>query len=528
MAAPSEIISGAIAENGLVKNSLLQAMIERIPYVLGVTEVLADLEQNSGLIYRVIHWQATGYAYYYDPSDTTTPDDGTTVIVDADGHRYHLAASSDIQVSSVIGTQNAPPGSPVENDAYIVGPAPTGAWVGHANDIAVYLLSGWIFAQPKIGHTLYVEGSGNVQFDENGDWVGFAVQYQDGTIPNSSLLYPFGIAVENTQDAPPVSPAVGLFYIVGDSPTGAWSGHPKDIAEWDGAAWKFYDPYVGASVYHKTFGYRLSYTAGSIWAGDTGSEIQTFDVPGSFTWNKPTKGSMALIQAWGAGGSGGRGASSPSTRIAGGGAGGAYVELKIPMASLPSTVSVTVGAGGAAQTVDGSPGQVGGNSSFGSILTAYGGGGGGSAISPATETGGGGGGGGTLSAGSTATAGAVGVGGTPAGDFGGGTGGVGGGTAASGGASVMGGAGGGGGRNSNATAGNGGASVYGGGGGAGARTAGTPVAAGGVSTFAGNGGNGGTATTAALPGTQPAGGGGGSYTANSGKGGDGLVRVTVW
>lgn len=526
MAAPSEIIQGAIAENGLVKNSLLQAMIERIPYVLGVTEVLADLEQNSGLIYRVIHWQATGYAYYYDPSDTTTPDDGATVIVDADGHRYHLAASSDIQVSSVLGTQNTPPVSPVENDAYIVGPAPTGAWVGHANDIAVYLLSGWIFAQPKIGHTLYIEGSGNVQFDENGDWVGFAVQYQDGTIPNSSLLYPFGIAVEDTQNAPPVSPAVGLFYIVGDSPTGAWAGHPKDIAEWDGAAWKFYDPYVGASVYHKTFGYRLSYTAGSIWAGDTGSEIQMFDVPGSFTWNKPTKGSVALIQVWGAGGSGARG----STAGGGGGGGGAYIDLTVPLSSLTSSVAVVVGAGGAAITVAATPGNVGGNSSFGTLVTAYGGGGG--APTGGSNVTGGGGGGGQLSAGSAASTITGGVGGGPfGGPAGGGTsihGGAGGGSSGGvGGQSIYGGGGGGGGQPTTA-GGAGGPSMWGGGGGGGGRASGSPSGVGGVSTFGGGGGTGGAASAAATAGAQPGGGGGGSATANSGKGGDGLVRVTVW
>ena len=51
MATQSPVITAAIAENGLVKDSLLQAMIERVPYVLGASEVLADLQQNAGLIY---------------------------------------------------------------------------------------------------------------------------------------------------------------------------------------------------------------------------------------------------------------------------------------------------------------------------------------------------------------------------------------------------------------------------------------------------------------------------------------------
>lgn len=40
---------------------------------------------------------------------------------------------------------NTPPGSPVEGDAYIVGAAPTGAWAGRANRIAVRIGGSWRF-----------------------------------------------------------------------------------------------------------------------------------------------------------------------------------------------------------------------------------------------------------------------------------------------------------------------------------------------------------------------------------------------
>ena len=43
-----------------------------------------------------------------------------------------------------IGT-NAPPGSPSEGDAYIIGTSPTGAWAGRANAVAYYTASGWRF-----------------------------------------------------------------------------------------------------------------------------------------------------------------------------------------------------------------------------------------------------------------------------------------------------------------------------------------------------------------------------------------------
>lgn len=44
----------------------------------------------------------------------------------------------------------APPGSPVNFDAYILGAAPTGAWSGQAGKIAVYV-DGWKFITPVEG-----------------------------------------------------------------------------------------------------------------------------------------------------------------------------------------------------------------------------------------------------------------------------------------------------------------------------------------------------------------------------------------
>lgn len=40
---------------------------------------------------------------------------------------------------------NTPPGAPVDGDAYIIGAAPTGAWAGRANRIAVRIGTAWLF-----------------------------------------------------------------------------------------------------------------------------------------------------------------------------------------------------------------------------------------------------------------------------------------------------------------------------------------------------------------------------------------------
>ena len=55
----------------------------------------------------------------------------------------------------VIAIQNAPPGSPADGDCYIVGSSPTGAWVGHAADIAAYIGTSWQFLLPAPGWTVY-------------------------------------------------------------------------------------------------------------------------------------------------------------------------------------------------------------------------------------------------------------------------------------------------------------------------------------------------------------------------------------
>lgn len=241
-----------------------------------------------------------------------------------------------------------------------------------------------------------------------------------------------------------------------------------------------------------------------------GMDVQTFTASG--TWTKPSGASRTLVMLWAGGGSGGRG----STAGCGGGGGG-FVMGWFAAGTLGATETVTIGAGGAAKTANGS-GNAGGNSTFGSLLTSYGGGGGETGVEP------GGGGGGSLSAGDLS-----GDGGDPDGGVfvtvtvGEGSsmgGGAGGGDGRAGGPSGWGGGGGGG------QSGAGGASIYGGGGGGGEDN--TTGGAGGVSVLGGNGGQGGSAGGVGGNGSQPGGGGGGSDDNTSGAGGDGQCIVITW
>lgn len=75
---------------------------------------------------------------------------------------------------SVIARTDTPPGSPTNGVRYVVGDTPTGAWVGHANQVAAYLTTGaagWQFYGPKIGWRAWVEGTSSyIRFTSTG-WV---------------------------------------------------------------------------------------------------------------------------------------------------------------------------------------------------------------------------------------------------------------------------------------------------------------------------------------------------------------------
>lgn len=233
---------------------------------------------------------------------------------------------------------------------------------------------------------------------------------------------------------------------------------------------------------------------------------RAFTSSGTFT--KPPGYSDFEGEAWGGGGSG----AGASLANAGGGGGGACVPFNLRASAVGTTETVTIGAGGASVTT--TDGNDGGNTSLGTLVTAYGGAGGVSTT--------GGGGGGIFGKGSTTNGGAPRIASAANPGFGGGDGSV----SAAPLPSVYGGGGGGGG--SGSTAYPGAASVYGGGGGGGATAAGTTFGLGGSSSFGGAGGAG-AYNANATAGSAPGGGGGGmahSGTAlNTGAGARGELRI---
>ena len=73
---------------------------------------------------------------------------------------------------NVINLQNDPPGGPADGDRYIVGLVPTGAWVGHENEIATWDDAGavWAFTTPENGWAAYAETPEIIYVFDGTDW----------------------------------------------------------------------------------------------------------------------------------------------------------------------------------------------------------------------------------------------------------------------------------------------------------------------------------------------------------------------
>ena len=66
------------------------------------------------------------------------------------------------------------------------------------------------------------------------------------------------------QAAPPGSPAIGVCYIVGASPSGAWAGKAQQLAAYTSGGWRFVAPRDGLNAYVKASGATAAFR-GTAW-----------------------------------------------------------------------------------------------------------------------------------------------------------------------------------------------------------------------------------------------------------------------
>jgi hypothetical protein len=73
---------------------------------------------------------------------------------------------------------------------------------------------------------------------------------------------------------PPASPAIGNWYIVAASPTGAWAGHAQQLAAYTSGGWRFIAPCEGMTALVRSSGSNAAYRAGTWEIGTLrGSEL---------------------------------------------------------------------------------------------------------------------------------------------------------------------------------------------------------------------------------------------------------------
>jgi hypothetical protein len=97
----ADVDDANVTEGGITE-TFLDAMKKRTVLALGATETLGDFDFSAGSPPNSVDYGATGYVYFYNADDTTSVDDGLTVLVSADGRRYILADMSAIAISSVL------------------------------------------------------------------------------------------------------------------------------------------------------------------------------------------------------------------------------------------------------------------------------------------------------------------------------------------------------------------------------------------------------------------------------------------
>lgn len=266
------------SEDPVQKDLLHNLLIVRYPYVFGAgedPEAFDAVDTETGSIPLALVYNRV--LFTLDAADTTTAHDGTTCLVTNDGKRYK-SEGVDFDIRSVIDKDlTTPPVSPTLGDAYVVPAGASGDWASNPDDITVYTARGWVFIGAKTGQMVFVEDeTAFYHFNLSGAWEAGIGQ---SALANSSVRsnHILGgrshwVVVNQTTNTPPGSPATGDAYIVGVSPTGAWSGHTGKIAIWSGSAWLIYAPAEGWTAYDQGDDTTYVYS-GSAWVSQRGAII---------------------------------------------------------------------------------------------------------------------------------------------------------------------------------------------------------------------------------------------------------------
>ena len=94
-----------------------------------------------------------------------------------------------------------PPATPVIGNCYIGGSSPSGAWSGHAQQLAAYTSGGWRFIAPRAGMGVYVASNASTAVFGGASW-------EVGTLKGSQLVVD-GLKVVGSRGAAINTPTAG-------------------------------------------------------------------------------------------------------------------------------------------------------------------------------------------------------------------------------------------------------------------------------------------------------------------------------
>lgn len=103
-----------------------------------------------------------------------------------------------VQLSLIDADQASPPVSPADGDRYIVGAAPTGAFAGHAGEIAAFIDGAWAFFAPEEGWIAYDQAGGAALVRGASDWQPLSAAAEAGDV---GFTPTGGLAATNVQAA---------------------------------------------------------------------------------------------------------------------------------------------------------------------------------------------------------------------------------------------------------------------------------------------------------------------------------------
>jgi len=150
--------------------SLSRDLDDQVPSVKAVADYIGYLQLNKLADVTLVGTPATGQLLRYNADHWENLDPDFYTRSETDQKLTALASGLEHE-EAALSIANDPPAAPAAYDLHIVGTAPTGAWVGHANELAEWDGKAWKFTAARAHEAHLVEADG-ITWSWNGTaWV---------------------------------------------------------------------------------------------------------------------------------------------------------------------------------------------------------------------------------------------------------------------------------------------------------------------------------------------------------------------